>query len=68
MYASGFKSATIIKCENPDHWHKGMEGQVIKVREVNWPSAYVEAKNGYSIPKSDIEYKIKLSTYQLGIL
>ena len=55
MYASGWMKAKIIKCSNKDYWHIDSVGEIIKVRKVNWPSAYMEAKNGSSIPKSDIE-------------
>lgn len=44
-----------------DGWHKDMVGRVIKVREVEWPSAYYEAMSGDSILKSDCE---RISLYE----
>lgn len=42
-------------------FHAGMEGQTIKVREVDWPSAYYEVHGGGSILKTDVELLCKLT-------
>ena len=43
--------------EKCDTWLKDKVGQVLLVREVDWPSAFYETKveNGVSILKSDCE-------------
>lgn len=36
-------------------WHVNKVGKVIKVREVEWPSAFYETKTGESILKTDCD-------------
>jgi len=37
-------------------WYEDRVGSVILVREVDWPSAFVEAKNGASVLRRDLEF------------
>lgn len=57
MYVGTPVRAKIISCRNKDHWHINKIGKSVWVMQVNWPSAYMEAENGSSIPKSDINLK-----------
>ena len=40
-------------------WYEDKVGDVIMAREVDWPSGYVEAKNGNSVLKCDVELVAK---------
>lgn len=55
MYSGKPVRAKITACPNKDHWHIDSIGKYIWVIYVNWASAYMEAENGCSIPKSDIK-------------
>lgn len=57
IYATRFMPAKIISCSNDDYWYKNNVGDKIKIREVKWASPFVEADNGFSILKIDLQYK-----------
>ena len=50
-----FHKAKIVSCSNPDFWYSTRVGDNILVREVDWPSAYVEHKSGASVLRSDLK-------------
>jgi len=51
--------ARIINCAQPDFWYANKIGDVILVRSVDWPSVYMEAKNGASVLKWDLQPIVK---------
>lgn len=54
IYRTQFFEVTVHQCSNPQYWYVDMVGQKVMVREVNWQSAFVEAKNGFSCLRSDL--------------
>lgn len=52
---SKYFKAKIVKCSNKDYWYKNVIGTVILVKELDWPSAYFEAKIGeFGVLRSDV--------------
>lgn len=51
-----YRKAKIIKCCDPTFWYADKIGDTILVKNVSWPSAYVEHKSGSSVLESDLEY------------
>lgn len=48
-----YRKVKILKCCDPTFWYADKIGDVILVKEVTWPSAYVEHKSGSSVLRSD---------------
>lgn len=52
---SKYFKARIIGCTQPDFWYADKIGEIIICKEVDWPSAYMEAKNGASVLRWDLQ-------------
>ena len=50
-----YRKARVARCSDVDFWYADRIGDVILVREVTWPSAYVEHKSGASVLRSDLQ-------------
>ena len=50
----GYTRAMILGCSNKAYWYYGRNGRYVWVKEMQWPSAYVEAMNGFSVLKKDL--------------
>lgn len=44
----------IISCSDQNFWYANKVGDTILAKEVEWPSSYLEAKNGNSVLRSDL--------------
>ena len=54
-----YKKAKIVSAFDKDAWYINKIGDIILVKDVDWPSAYVEHKSGASVLRRDLKYIAK---------